>query len=206
MTLDNMQIIKKPDNIYPVVSLRDGIIFPLTESVLLFGRPKSIDAINASLAGSRKVIMVMQRSPQNDDPTPDDLYSIGIIGTIDKVFKGEKGEFSGLIKGEKRVKIVEYSRLTPYLEAKVEDIVELNEESEEIQALVKHISRELKRAINLGKGVDVVFLMNLMGDASPKLYSEQIAMILDLKGNERQDLVEERSLLARLQKESNYCF
>ena len=90
------------------------------------------------------------------------------------------------------------------MRAHVELLVEIDEENEEIQALVKHINSELKKAVNLGKGIDVVFLMNIMSGASSRQFSEQVAMILDLKVEERQGLLEELDLHNRLIKEADY--
>lgn len=189
--------------VYPVVALRDGIIFPETENALLFGRDKSVQAIKTSLANDRKVVLVMQKNAKFDDPSEGDLYSVGVLAHVQKLLEGEKGEISALLRGEQRVKIIHYVQDSPYLAAHVETLPETTNESEEINALVRHINTELKKAVNLGKGIDVVFLMNIMSGATPKQFSEQVAMILDLKPDERQELLEEIDLLNRLKKESD---
>lgn len=188
--------------IYPVVALRDGIVFPETENALLFGREKSILAIKKSLTEDRKLILVMQKQANFDDPGEKDLYQVGVLAHVQKILEGDKGEMSALIRGEKRVKITRYIQESPHLEAQVEEIKEESVETEEINALVRHINTELKKAVNLGKGIDVVFLMNIMSGATPKQFSEQVAMILDIKADERQKLLEETDLLKRLKKES----
>lgn len=189
---------------YPVVALRDGIVFPSTENILVFGRDKSVTAINEALTGDRMVILVMQKKSSYDDPQKDELFETGVLAKIQKIFEGEKGEMSALIRGEKRVKIGPYIKETPYFEAKFQVLAENENDSEEVQAQVRHISKELKKAINLGKGVDVVFLMNLMSNTTPKQFSEQVAMILELKSPERQELLEELDLLIRLKKETEF--
>lgn len=188
--------------IYPVVALRDGIVFPDTENALLFGRTKSVAAINHALKHNRKVVLLMQKNSRQDNPVGKDLYQIGVLARIQRVFEGERTEVSALVKGEARVKMIELTKQSPYLEARVKVFAGKEQDSEEIQAQIKHINKELKRAINLGKGVDVVFLMNLMSNSSPKQFSEQIAMILDVKPKDRQALLEEFDLLVRLKKEA----
>lgn len=200
--MKNVLTLSKPK--YPVVALRDGIIFPDTENALLFGREKSIRAIKKSMSDDQKIIMVMQKNSKTDDPSTGDLYSIGVLAHIQKILEGNKGEISALIRGISRVKITQYHQEDPYLEASAEEIVESPEDTEEIRALVKHIDTELKKAVNLGKGIDVVFLMNIMSGASPKQFSEQVAMILDISVKERQGLIEEPDLIKRLKKEANY--
>jgi len=189
--------------VYPVVALRDGIVFPDTENALLFGRDKSVNAIRASVAEYEgKIILVMQRKAKTEDPVIADLYSIGVLADIQKILEGGKGEISALIRGVKRVEILNYVTEHPFFEAEVREIDEVFMETPEIDALVKHIDAELKKAVNLGKGIDVVFLMNIMSGSSPKQFSEQVAMVLDLSPHERQKLLEESDVIKRLQMEA----
>lgn len=188
---------------YPIVALRDGIVFPDTENALLFGRDKSVKAIQDSLKDDKKLVIVMQRNSRFDDPKQEDLYEVGVLTHVQKVLEGDKGEISALIKGESRVRIVNYTQDEPYMRADVEEMIELADENDEINALVRHINAELKKAVNLGKGIDVVFLMNIMSGSSSKQFSEQVAMILDLKTPDRQELLEETDLLKRLKIEAD---
>src|SRR3990167_9409283 len=187
---------------FPIVALRDGIVFPQTENALLFGREKSVRAIQESLQSDKKVVLVMQRSSRFDDPKQEDLYEIGVLAHIQKVLEGDKGELSALIRGEKRVRILQFTQETPLLRAEIEELEETIGDDEEVQALVRHINTEIKKAVNLGKGIDVVFLMNIMSGSSSQQFSEQVAMILDLKTKDRQALLEELDLLKRLKVEA----
>lgn len=189
---------------YPVVALRDSIVFPDTENALLFGREKSVKAIRVAVAEGRKIILVMQKKPTIDDPSSKHLYTEGVLASVEKIMEGNRGEVSALIRGEKRVKITNYTQEYPFLEADAYELTEIIQDSPEVEALVHHIDSELKKAVNLGKGIDVVFLMNIMSGATPKQFSEQVAMILDLDLAHRQELVAETDLLKRLTKEADY--
>ncbi len=191
-------------SIFPVVAVRDGIVFPNTENVLVFGRQKSVDAINHALKGNKKIALVMQQNASIDDPSPSDLYNVGVIATIEKTVLGEKGEITALARGKEKIKFIEFTKEAPYLEAKVEVITDNVDEDEEMQAMVKHISAQIKKAINLGKTIDFVFLMNILNITSSHDFSCQVAMILDLKPEERQGLLEEVILKKRLAKEVEY--
>lgn len=191
-------------SIYPIVAVRDGIVFPSTENVLLFGREKSVLAVNEGLKKDNRIVILMQKNPQINDPKKEDLFEVGVVARIEKILKGEKNEISALVKGEKRVKIARWIREVPFFEGEVETIHEIVSETEEIQALIRHITNELKKAVNLGKGIDFIFLMNIMSGVSAKDFSEQIAMILELKTNDRQMLLEELNLLNRLKKEAEF--
>ncbi len=191
-------------SVYPIVMVRDGIVFPSTENVLVFGRQMSVAAIDEALKRDKKIVLVMQKNSTVDDPKEDDVYNVGVLATIEKTVSGEKGEINALVKGREKVKIVEFTKTTPYFEAKIEKIEDAEVNDEETQAMVRHISSQIKKAINLGKTIDFVFLMNILNVVNPKDFSNQIAVVLDLKTEERQELLEETNLKSRLKKEVDY--
>lgn len=191
-------------SVFPVIAVRDAIVFPGTENVLVFGRPKSLAGIEEGVKRGNKVILAMQKNSSTDDPNKEDLYNIGVLATIEKTVAGEKGEMNALVKGREKVKIVEYTKEIPYLEARFEKIVDNVGDDEEVQAMAKHLVGQIKRAINLGKTVDLVFLMNILNISNPQDFSYQIAVVLDIKTEERQNLLEVSDLKTRLTKEVDY--
>ena len=201
-----MSILSSPlqQSIYPVVAIRDAIVFPGTENVLVFGRPKSLAGIEEGVKRQNKVVLVMQKKSATDDPKKEDLYDIGVLADIEKTVAGEKGEINALVKGKEKIKIVEYTKDIPYLEAKVIKVEDIENEDEEIQAMSRHLVSQIKRAINLGKAVDLVFLMNILNISNPHEFSYQIAVVLEIKTDERQKLLEETDLKSRLKKEIEY--
>lgn len=146
----------------------------------------------------------MQKNPSIDNPKVNELYRIGVLATIEKTAIGERGEINALVKGIEKVKVVSFIDGENLLEAKVEIIKEKLETDAEIEAMSKHISSQIKKAINLGKTVDFVFLMNILNTTNPINFSNQIAVILDIKPEERQSLLEEENLKDRLKKEVEY--
>ena len=190
--------------VYPVAPVRDGIVFPGTENVLVFGRSKSVMAINEALRKNRKVILLMQKNPAADNPKNTELYQIGVMVTIDKTVPGDKGEINALVKGIEKVKIISFVKQEPWFEAKVEIIKEKIVEDDEVSAMIRYISTQIKKAINLGKTVDFVFLMNILNTNNPINFANQIAVVLDLKPQERQMLLEEEDLKGKLKKEVDF--
>lgn len=190
--------------IYPIAAMREGIVFPGTENALIFGRPKSVLAIEEALHRDKKIVLVMQRNPTQDEPNKDELYQIAVLASIEKTVVGDKGEINALVKGIQKVKIEDYTKTTPYYEGKVTKIVEKFTDDEEIQAMVRHISSQIKKAINFGKTIDFVFLMNILNISSANDFSNQIAVVLDLKPDERQGLLEASDLKEKLKKEVVY--
>ncbi|EKE14622.1 MAG: hypothetical protein ACD_12C00382G0001, partial [uncultured bacterium] len=184
--------------------MRDGIVFPGTENVLVFGRAKSVAAINEALRKDRKIILLMQKNPSADDPKGNELYQVGVLATIDKTVPGDKGEINALVKGIKIVKVLSFTKQDSWFEAKVEVIKEKVIEDDEVKAMIRYISTQIKKAINLGKTVDFVFLMNILNTDNPINFAHQIAVVLDLKPQERQMLLEETDLKIKLKKEVDF--
>ncbi|OGG05735.1 endopeptidase La [Candidatus Gottesmanbacteria bacterium RIFCSPHIGHO2_02_FULL_40_24] len=187
----------------PVIPIRDGVVFPNTEIVLTFGRPRSLAAIEASNSTDRNVILVMQKTPHLHEPATSDLYGVGTIARIERLLKTD-GEINALVKGIHRVEILSYESTDPYFTAKVVESKDEGVQSEETTALVNHITSELKRAVNLGKSVDFLSFMNIMSGLSPGEFANHVASVLDIKPTEKQLLLETRHVKDRLTRISEY--
>ena len=188
----------------PLIPVRDGIVFPGTENVLAFGRDKSVEAIKKSLDNEKEVVLVMQKSGSIDDPTPDDLYEVGVLAQVKNVVSGEKGEITALVHGVRRVQVLDYVQHDPYYAVTMADIEDVIVNDDEVQAMIKHISLQVKKAINLGKTIDFVFLMNILNVHNPLDFTNQIAMVIDLREHERQQILEQSDVKERLRKMVEY--
>ena len=187
------------EKIVPIIPIRDGIIFPNTDSVLTFGRPKSLAALESSFSQERIVAFVLQKNSKLNDPSPSDLYEIGTLSHIERMIKSD-GEINAQIRGLSRIKIIEFVDGSPYLMARIEELPEENIDTPEIKALSNHLVSEFKRAINLGKFVDFLVFMNVMSENTPSQLADLVASVLDLKPAERQNLLEEIDIRKRLEK------
>lgn len=189
--------------VLPVVPIRDGVVFPGTEMILTFGRQRSVSAIEAAQSTGKKVILVMQRNGNINDPTPSDLYQIGTLAEIVQMMKNE-GEINALVRGISKVEIASFESVEPFFIAK--GILRKDEEdtSDEVTALSRHITGELRRAVNMGKSMDFLTFMNIMSGVTPLQLSNMMAGVLDIKPRERQELLELTSVKIRLEKEVGY--
>ena len=93
------------EKLVPIIPIRDGIIFPNIDSVLTFGRPKSLAALESSFQNERIVCFVLQKNSKLNEPTPADLYSIGTLSKIERMIRSD-GEINAQVKGISRVKIL----------------------------------------------------------------------------------------------------
>ena len=187
------------EKVVPVIPIRDGIIFPSTDSVLTFGRPKSLAALESAFQKERVVCFVLQKNARLNDPTTDDLYHIGTLSRIERMIRTD-GEINAQVRGISRVKILSYERHESYFMAKVVEMSEEVENNEEIKALCNHLTNEFRKAMNYGKSADFLLFMNIMSETSPAELSDLIASALDLKPHERQELLEMTNVKERLQK------
>lgn len=192
-----------PNQILPVVPIRDGIVFPGTEMILTFGRQRSVAAIEAAQNAGKRVVLVMQRNPSINDPTPSDLNQIGTVGEIVQMMRNE-GEINALVRGIAKVELTSYEAVEPFFVARVAEVAEVIEDDEETKALFNHLTTQLRQAVKLGKTMDFLTFMNIMSGMSPETLSYQLAGVLDTKPSERQELLEINSVKARFEKEAAY--
>ncbi len=187
------------EKIVPVIPIRDGIIFPNTDSVLTFGRPKSLAALESAFQNERTVCFVLQKNARLNDPNVEDLYTVGTFSRIERMIRAD-GEINAQVRGLTRVRILSFEQHDSYLMAKVEEIPEEVDNTPEIQALCNHLTNEFRRAMNFGKSADFLVFMNIMSETGPSELSDLIASALDLKPQERQELLEMTNVKERLQK------
>lgn len=187
------------EKVVPIIPIRDGIIFPNTDAVLTFGRQKSLAALESAFQQERIVCFVLQKNARLNDPGPDDLYTIGTLSRIERMIRTD-GEINAQVRGLSRVKVLSYEKHDSYFMAKVVELPEIVEDTEEVKALCNHLTNEFRKAMNYGKSADFLVFMNIMSENSPSELSDLIASALDLKPQERQELLEMTHVKSRLQK------
>ncbi len=187
------------EKILPIVPLREGVVFPHTEAVLTFGRPKSNAGVNAAFKNDRQIVFVSQRDNQVFDPDKPDLYDIGTLCVIERILPTE-GELHALVRGISRVKISDIISTEPFFLGKVSLLPEVIDESDEGKATYNHLIAEFKKAVNLGKAVDIMMFMKLMSGVDSGELVDQVGYSLDAKTPEKQAILEILSITQRAKK------
>src|SRR3989344_4693839 len=136
------------EKIVPLIPIRDGVIFPNTDSVLTFGRPKSLAALESSFNNERIVCFVLQKNSKLNDPPPSELYAIGTFSRIERMIKTE-GEINAQVRGISRVKILSIEDHKSFLLAKVVELSDVVDNTPETKALCNHLTNEFRRAMNM---------------------------------------------------------
>ncbi len=183
----------------PIVPIRGSVVFPHTDTLLSFGRTKSVSAVNSAFQEDRVIAIFSQKDPRTSDPGKEDLHKIGTIATITQMMTTE-GEIHALIRGQARITLQEIVSQKPFLIGMVEEIPEEIEDSPEITVLSKKLQELFKRAINLGKQAEIMTVMKLVsGTTEPIELSDQIASLLEIKPSEKQKILELINLKKRLE-------
>ena len=183
-------------NELPVVPLRGSVVLPMTVAPLGVSRPLSVEAINRALAGDRMVLLLLQNNDA-DDPSPDDLHRIGTVGVVRQMAKVSNG-MRVLIEGTTRVRAEFLQTDKGFMRALLKPLPEPSERSIEIDARVRHLQELVDRALSLATGLspDVKALVATLDDPLRIVYL--LASLLDMKAEDKQKLLEENSLIVKL--------
>ncbi|MDO8444823.1 MAG: endopeptidase La [Deltaproteobacteria bacterium] len=183
-----------------VLPTKDYVIFPAMVLPIFFTREDAIEVVNKALLGDHMVVMVAQKEPSVETPSPDDLYMVGTATKIIQMVKLPEGGVKILVEGIARVKIVEYFREGTHLKAKVEEMREFYERTIIVDALVQSVIALFKVALAIGRPLPVDVLKLIDKIENPARLSDLIAAYLALKLEEQQEILETVDPLERIKK------
>ena len=188
------------DRVYPVLPLRDIVVFPGMIVPLFVGREKSVKALEEVMRDDKHILVVTQKNAQDDDPSPDQIYATGTIASVLQLLKLPDGTVKVLVEGLHRATIDRYLQTVDYFEAEASTLEEPVHDPVEIEALVRSAQAEFENYVKLNKKIsaEVVAEIGQIGHAS-KL-ADKIASHLVIKINEKEDLLATISVAERLQK------
>ena len=182
---------KQAPETLPILGLSDVVIFPGMVAPLLVDTSQSIRLIDDVVEGDRLLGLVLQRKPDVDNPTPEDLWENGCAGRVLKMLKFPDNTVRVLVQGLWRIRIKEYEALTPYLRAKIELVKERADETDvELTALARNAHRQFQEIIKLTPTVPDQVKVAALNTEAPGDLSDLIAANLNLNLEERQKLLE----------------
>ena len=138
---------------YAVLPLRDIVVFPHMIVPLFVGREKSVVALENVIHADKKILLVTQKNPSEDDPQSKDLYTIGTVGTILQLLKLPDGTVKVLVEGGQRVHINSFSEDRNFLEATVTEIPDTSPQSPELEALSRSVMNQFTQNVKLNKKI-----------------------------------------------------
>lgn len=184
---------------YPVLPLRDIVVYPKMIVPLFVGREKSINALQEVVDKDQNIILTTQKDAAIEDPTSDDVYHVGTIGTVLQLLRLPDGTVKVLIEGLERVKIDKFYNTKSFMEANVTILPEIENNNQELEALVRAVLSQFEEYVKLSKKTppEVLVAVNQIEDYS-KL-ADTIASHLALKIPEKQALLEGTTLSERFE-------
>jgi ATP-dependent Lon protease len=185
-----------------LIPLRDIIIFPNLVVPLFVGREKSIAALEAAMKDEHIVALVTQKQAELQDPEPEDLYKIGSAVVIMQELKIPDGTAKALVEGLSRIEIEEFIQTEPYFKVRVKVLPEETEKDIEIEALMRNLVIQFERAASLGKPIPQEVLLATANIEEPGRLADFIAFHLNLKIDEKQQIIEAVNPRDRLEKVS----
>ncbi len=187
-------------NLFPVLPLRDIVVFPYMIVPLFVGRDKSVRALEDVMKDDKQILLVTQKNAAQDDPTPGDIYSVGTIGTVLQLLKLPDGTVKVLVEGGQRARISKYADTEDFFQAYAEPIEDDAGDDRELDALSRTVVSQFEQYIKLNKKIppEVLVSINQIDDFS-KL-ADTVASHLALKIPEKQELLESGTVSDRLEK------
>jgi ATP-dependent Lon protease len=182
----------------PVLPLRDTVAYPDTLAPLGVGQERSIKLVDDVLTANRMLVMVASRDPEEDTPSPDQLYDIGVVGVVTRMLKVPDGTIRVLVQGSQRVRIDSYVTEKPYLVARITEMPDLVEETPELEALTLNVQRTFSEIIEQIPYLPEELQMAVTNVDEPSALSHLIAGALRISTEEKQSLLEEVDVTRRL--------
>ena len=183
----------------PVLPLRDIVVFPHMIVPLFVGREKSVRGLEDVMSGTKRILLLAQKDPAKDDPRDDDLYDIGVIGQILQLLKLPDGTIKVLVEGGPRVHVSELEYGEDCLRATYGLLSEPREDESELDGVCKSVIQQFDAYVKLNPKLPPEALMSVSGVDDAAKLADTIAAHLNLKLEEKQELLETPGIIKRLE-------
>ena len=184
---------------FPVLPLRDIVVFPQMIVPLFVGRDKSVAALEAAMAGDKEIFLVAQLDPAQDDPKEDDLYDIGVTATVLQLLKLPDGTVRVLVEGKERGRLGELSEADGYLSAKVEPVADQPAEGTEVSALMRSVVDQFENYAKLNRKLPAETAVQLGEIEEAARLADAVAGNIAIKVADKQSLLVETDPAKRLE-------
>ncbi|WP_171179393.1 endopeptidase La [Ruegeria sp. HKCCD8929] len=185
---------------YPVLPLRDIVVFPHMIVPLFVGREKSVRALEEVMQDDKQILLSSQIDPGVDDPGTDGIYDAGVLANVLQLLKLPDGTVKVLVEGQARVRITEYLENEEFFEARAEYLTEIPGDVTTTQALQRTVGDEFERYAKVRKNIPEEALAAVGETTEPAKLADLVAGHLGIEVEQKQDLLETLSVSERLEK------
>ncbi|WP_459205216.1 endopeptidase La [Pseudomonas sp. MLB6B] len=174
----------------PLLPLRDVVVYPHMVIPLFVGREKSIEALEAAMAGEKQILLLAQKNPADDDPGEDALYRVGTVATVLQLLKLPDGTVKVLVEGEQRGAVEHFAEVDGHIRAEVTLIDEVDAAERESEVFVRTLLSQFEQYVQLGKKVPAEVLSSLNSIDEPGRLVDTMAAHMALKIEQKQEILE----------------
>src|SRR6202163_2013512 len=190
--------------LYPVLPLRDIVVFPHMIVPLIVGREKSVRALEDVMKDDKQILLVTQKNAAQDDPSTADIFTVGTVGTVLQLLKLPDGTVKVLVEGRHRARIERFADNEQFFQAFADAIGEKAGVQQEIEALARTVVTQFEQYIKLNKKIPPEVLVSINQIEDPGKLADTVASHLTLKIAEKQELLETETVSERLEKVFGY--
>jgi ATP-dependent Lon protease len=188
------------NNSYPVLPLRDIVVFPHMIVPLFVGREKSVKALEEVMQDDKDIVLASQIDPNEDDPNKDGIYNVGVIANVLQLLKLPDGTVKVLVEGRERVKIKDFIDNDNYFEAEAEVLAEVDGDAVITKALCRSVAQEFEKYAKLRKNVPEEVLSTVAETKGTSKLADIVSGHLGLDIADKQALLETLDIAERLEK------
>ncbi|MEO1705466.1 MAG: LON peptidase substrate-binding domain-containing protein, partial [Pseudomonadota bacterium] len=185
---------------YPVLPLRDIVVFPHMIVPLFVGRDKSVRALEAVMREDKQILLSSQIDPSDDEPDTGGIYKAGVLANVLQLLKLPDGTVKVLVEGHARVRITEFFENEAFFEASAVYLTEMPGDEEATAALVRSVAKEFERYAKVKKNVPEEALTAVSDTREPAKLADLVSGHLGIEVQQKQELLETLSVSARLEK------
>jgi ATP-dependent Lon protease len=186
--------------LYPVLPLRDIVVFPYMIVPLFVGREKSIAALEEVMRADKQILLAAQKNAGDDEPATDAIFEVGTLASVLQLLKLPDGTVKVLVEGTARAKIRRYTDNTDYFEAEVDKIPDVVGAKDEVEALSRSAVSQFENYVKLNKKISPEVLGTISLIEEPSKLADTIASHLAVKISDKQDVLELATITERLER------
>ncbi len=184
----------------PLIPLRDLVIFPSTLVPFIIGRPSSIQALDKANEKDKMIFLSAQMDASLDNPTPKDIYSLGVTAKIIRTVKSDEKNVKVIVEAKKRARVIEYLSTYPYYQVLAKVIKEIEDHSPEVKEMLKRVLALFEDYLKLNQNANIESIIPAVRDAAPERITDIISSHLYLPLEEKQNLLETINTLERIRR------
>ena len=188
------------ERLISLLPLRDTVVFPYMVVPLFVGREKSIAAVEEAMRSNKEILLCAQKKAKTTDPTPDDIFKVGTIGTIIQLLRRPDGTIKVLVEGKTRAHIQDFVPHPDYFLCSIEEVEEEVEITPEIEALMRQLQTTFESYVKLDQRIPPEMLASVSSIEDPRRLADTIVAHASLKLNDKQGILEIDDPIKRLER------